>query len=204
MKNRNGFGKFEVLTIIVIIMIIFCVVGYYFLGGVSDRKIDTMKKSAISFSNTVGTNIATFHNSGMVYLQEAIDESLIGQIKSPVGMGNCSTSESYVEFIDSVPYVTLKCNDILMEKGKFIGDDKQDIYRVSDWSLKKKSDNDEEKVLYNCVDNNKEVFDKYYEELYFVYEINKKFGTYYYFPEEVKGNCEVVKKTFYRTKEKIK
>ena len=46
-------------------------------------------------------------------------------------------------------------------------------------------------------------FVEYYDELYFVYEINKKYGTDYYFADTVK-DCKVVSKTFYRTKELIK
>ena len=67
----------------------------------------------------------------------------------------------------------------------------------------KKKDDMEERILYNCKSNGKEMYDRYYEELYFVYEINKKYDTDYYSVSDIK-DCELVSKTFYRTKELIK
>lgn len=203
MRNNKGFGKFEVLTIIVLIMILGVILLCNVLGGVSKQKIETMKKSAISFSSTATTNMSSFHNSENVYLQEVIDEELMGPIKSPVGFGKCSNSESFVEMIDGMPYVTLNCNNILIDKENFTDDD-INVYKVSDWMEEKKSKDMEKRVLYNCVKDNKEVFDEYYDELYFVYEVNKKYDTDYYFAADIKDNCKVVSKTFYRTKELIK
>lgn len=202
MKSNKGFGKFEVLTIMVVLLIIFCILSMNLFGGVSKQKIETMKKSATSFTSSVTTNIDTFHNTEKVYLQEVIDEKLIRPIKSPVGGGECSGADSYVELIDGMPYVTLNCNNVLIEKENFVNKD-INVYKVSKWMSKKTKDDMEERILYSCKSNGKEIFDRYYEELYFVYEINKKYGTDYYFASNVK-DCEVVSKTFYRTKELIK
>lgn len=202
MKSNKGFGKFEVLTIMVVLLIIFCILSMNLFGGVSKQKIETMKKSATSFTSSVTTNIDTFHNTEKVYLQEVIDEKLIRPIKSPVGGGKCSGADSYVELIDGMPYVTLNCNNVLIEKENFVNKD-INVYKVSKWMSKKTKDDMEERILYSCKSNGKEIFDRYYEELYFVYEINKKYGTDYYFASNVK-DCEVVSKTFYRTKELIK
>ena len=202
MKSNKGFGKFEVLTIMVVLLIIFCILSMNLFGGVSKQKIETMKKSATSFTSSVTTNIDTFHNTEKVYLQEVIDEELIRPIKSPVGGGKCSGADSYVELIDGMPYVTLNCNNVLIEKENFVNKD-INVYKVSKWMSKKTKDDMEERILYSCKSNGKEIFDRYYEELYFVYEINKKYGTDYYFASDVK-DCEVVSKTFYRTKELIK
>lgn len=202
MKSNKGFGKFEVLTIMVVLLIIFCILSMNLFGGVSKQRIETMKKSATSFTSSVTTNIDTFHNTEKVYLQEVIDEELIRPIKSPVGGGKCSGADSYVELIDGMPYVTLNCNNVLIEKENFVNKD-INVYKVSKWMSKKTKDDMEERILYSCKSNGKEIFDRYYEELYFVYEINKKYGTDYYFASDVK-DCEVVSKTFYRTKELIK
>ena len=202
MKSNKGFGKFEVLTIMVVLLIIFCILSMNLFGGVSKQRIETMKKSATSFTSSVTTNIDTVHNTEKVYLQEVIDEELIRPIKSPVGGGKCSGADSYVELIDGMPYVTLNCNNVLIEKENFVNKD-INVYKVSKWMSKKTKDDMEERILYNCKSNGKEIFDRYYEELYFVYEINKKYGTDYYFASNVK-DCEVVSKTFYRTKELIK
>ena len=202
MKSNKGFGKFEVLTIMVVLLIIFCILSMNLFGGVSKQRIETMKKSATSFTSSVTTNIDTFHNTEKVYLQEVIDEELIRPIKSPVGGGKCSGADSYVELIDGMPYVTLNCNNVLIEKENFVNKD-INVYKVSKWMSKKTKDDMEERILYNCKSNGKEIFDRYYEELDFVYGIKKKCGTDYYFASDVK-ECEVVSKTFYRTKELIK
>ena len=202
MINNKGFGKFEVLTVFVLVIAIFAFLMHSVLGGANGQKVSTMKDSAISFSKIVTTNIASFHNTENVYLQEAIDEGLIGEIKSPVGRGNCSSSESIVQLIDGIPYVTLLCNNLLIEKTNFTGKNDVNVYKVSKWYEEKKEDS-EKKVLFNCEENGKLVFPDYYEELYFIYEINKKYNTDYYYSNGVK-ECKVVSKTFYRTKKEIK
>ncbi len=203
MKNNYGFGRFEVLTVIVLLLAIFAYLAYSVLGGTSPRKIDAMKDSAISFSKAVTVNNSSFHNTENVYLQEVIDEKLIKEIKSPVSMGNCSSSESVVQLIGGMPYVTLKCGKILIEKANF---DSKEVptYEVSDWSLRKPGTSSvEEKTLYNCKENGKELFPNYYDELYFIYEINKKYGTDYYYASNIENECELVSETFYRTKKKL-
>lgn len=206
MKNSNGFGKFEVLTMIAILLIIFGLLSSIILGGTSSKKLDTMKNSAVSFSKTVSTNINSFHNLENVYLGEAIDEKIIKKIKNPTGSGYCSESESIVQIIEGDPYVTLRCGDYLIEKTNFAGVSINDIdvYKVSKWNTMQSGDDDEERTLYNCKEKGKEIFDEYYEDLYFVYLINKKYNTDYYEARAVHGECEVVSKSFYRTKEKVK
>ena len=79
-----------------------------------------------------------------------------------------------------------------------------DLYKVSEWSEEQQSEDDESIVLYNCEERGKDVFDEYYEELYFIYKVNKKFGADHYSISEVEYTCTVVSKTFYRTKELVK
>ena len=140
-----------------------------------------------------------------MYLGEVIDEALIKKIKNPTQKGFCSESESLVRLVDDLPMVTLRCGKYLLQdysaKSK-----KTEFYEVSNWSEKKiDSDSVEEATLYNCVKDGKELFKEYYEELYFVYLVNKEFQTDYYFASQVdKTKCEVVSKIFYRTKELVK
>ena len=204
MKNSLGFGKFEILTVIVLLLGIFAFLLYGLLGGASHRKIEAMKDNAISFSKIVTANISSFHNTETVYLQEAIDERLMSSMKSPVSGGNCSVNESFVHLKSGLPYVTLRCGKFLIEDANFSGNQENDVYEISNWSLKKISgDGVEKKTLYNCKESNKEVFSEYYEELYFVYEINKKYNTDYYFADDISSNCKVVSQTFYRRKKKV-
>ena len=92
----------------------------------------------------------------------------------------------------------MQCGNILIEKANF-ADKNVPMYQVGDWVDKKKNSDDEEMTFYNCTDNGKEVFDEYFEELYFVYQVNKKYETNYFFASRV-TQCEVVEKTMYRTK----
>ena len=91
---------------------------------------------------------------------------------------------------------------MLIEKSN-LTDKKMNVYKVGKWEEKESKSNMEKKTLYNCVSKEKEVFNEYYEELYFVYEINKKYDTDYFFADNIESECKVVKKTFYRTKELI-
>ena len=200
MRNNKGFMKHELITVILILLVIFAFLFYLFLGGLSKQKVDTMKENAVTFSKTVVANIASFHNIDTVYLGEAIDEKLIEGIKSPVGGGDCSISESKVTFKDGNPLVTLRCGDYLIDSENVNATDKMKIYKVGKWE-EKKLENGGEKTLYNCKKDKKLVYDEYYEELYFVSRINKDNDTEYYFVKDIKDTCEVVSKKFYRTKE---
>ena len=203
MKNNKGFGKFEVLTMIVIILLIGAYLMYSSLGGVSNQKLKTMKNSAIKFSDAVNTNISSFHNTETIYLGEVIDEGLLKKIKSPFSSGNCDEAESKVEIVDGLPYVTLKCDNYLLDKIKPDNGDGVPIYEVGEWSTKKPGGDSEEKTLYNCSVSGKEMFDHYTEELYMVSRINKQEGTNYYFADGIAETCEAKTKTFYRTKKAI-
>lgn len=205
MKNK-GFGKFEVLTMIVLLMAIVAYILWYFLNGSDSQKFGTMKKNAVNFSTTVSTNTSSFHNTDNVYLGEAINEGLLASIKSPFSANDCSISDSKVELKNDVPYVTLLCDNYLIDSINFSGNyNDVPIYKVSKWQdVRPDGEDVEERVLYNCIDGNQEKYSEYYEELYFVSLVNDDYGRSHYFASTVDNDCKVVTKTFYRTKVKIK
>lgn len=204
MRNNKGFGKFEIMTVIVLLLVVFAGGAYMLLNGTKGQKISTMKENAWSFSKVVATNIASFHYSNTVYLGEAIDEGFFQNIKNPFGGGNCDVAESRIDTIDGKPYATLKCGSYLIDQSSFEDKDNVSIYEVSEWKDKKDEEDAEERTFYNCLDGDKEVFDQYYEELYFVYQYNKEFGTDYYFAEGMPDdNCVIDTKVLYRTKNAI-
>ena len=205
MKNK-GFGKFEVLTMIVLLMAIVAYILWYFLNGSDSQKFNTMKKNAVNFSKTVSTNINSFHNTETVYLGEAINEGLLGSIKSPFSGSDCSIGESKVEIDDNdLPKVTLRCDKYLIDGVRFSGDyNDVPIYKVGKWQDVKIEGEVETKTLYNCIDGNQEKYPEYYEELYFVSRINEDYGRSHYFANTINNECKVVTKTFYRTKVRIK
>lgn len=205
MKNNYGFGKFEILTVLVLMLVIFAGLMYFLLGGVSNQKIDTMKENALNFSKSATTNISSFHNVDVVYLQEAIDQEVFTSIRNPFGGGNCDPTQSRINYRDGKAYSTLKCGKYLIDEAVFNDKEKVPVYEVSEWSSEKSVGADvETRLLYNCTSSGKEVFDNYYEEPYFVYVYNKKFNDSVYLSSSIKNSdCIVVSKLFYRTKKVI-
>lgn len=200
MINNKGFGRFEVLTIIVLLMGVCAYFMYTIIQGSSKEDFQTMKNDAVKFSNAVVVNYETFHNSNFVYLGEVIDEKLMKEVKNPVGKGSCSISDSFVKVVDRKSYTTLKCGDYLIDNANVSSStDNVQIYQVTDWSDEQKTPDDEEALLYNCLENGVEKYPEYYGENYLIYLINKEYGTDYYSTASI-TECSPVSKTFYRTK----
>ena len=201
MKNKLGVIKFEIIVAILLLLVISSILLFSILRGKYYWKINAMRNNSIIFLNVVSANISSFPNSNIVYLQEAIDGGFIEKIKNPVGDGYCSTSETFIYFSNNRSYVTLKCGNLLIDNVD-VSSDKIDIYKVSEWSLNKGNHDLEERTLYNCFENRKDVFDSYIDEYYFIYRINKKYHTSIHSIDNI-SSCEVDSKTFYRIKKKI-
>ena len=202
MKNNKGFGKYEVMTMIVILLIVFAFIFYLVIQGAEKQKFTTMKENALNFAKTVATNTSSFHYIDVVYLDEVIEEGFSKNIHNPFGGGECDITQSRVDTKDGQTYATLKCGNYLIDQSDFTDLDKVPIYEVSDWQEESIEGEDvQERVLYNCIADGNEVFDQYFEELYFVYRYNKEFNESSYFIDLLPGgHCEIVSKTFYRTR----
>lgn len=204
MKNNHGFGKFESLTIFVIIIGVMAFFLHSTLGGVSKKQINKFKDFTVTFSKAVYTNLDSFKNPNIVYLEEVVDQGFIEKVKSPFSTETCDYTESKVETEQlSTRYVTLKCDQFLISHEKTSDLSHVTIYEVSDWSLEKpEGENVEEAVLYNCQRSDGSlVFPDYREEYSFVYAYNKQYSQKYYHLSEIPlGACEVVSNTFYRTR----
>ena len=157
MKNNKGFAKYEVITVLVLILAVGSYLMYVFLGCTPKTKMKVFKNDALRLSDTVATNIASFHNTGIVFLQEVYDEKLISTIKNPLGFGNCDETESKVEIIDGKPVVWLKCGNYLFHSTNISNDSDNKMYSLSDWSTEKKSGY-KAKEMYNCTKNEKSCF----------------------------------------------
>lgn len=201
MKNKLGFGKFEIIAVILLLLVISSILLLNILKRSFYWRTNIMRKDSIVFSKIVASNISSFHNSNIVYLQEVIDAGLINKIKNPVGDGYCSNSESFVHVLNNNFYVTLKCGNLLIDNVD-TASEKINIYRVSEWDFNKGENDSEERVLYNCFDNKKDVFDFYTDKYYFIYMISKKYHSSVSSIEDI-SSCEVVSKNFYRTKMRI-
>ena len=204
--NNKGFGKYEVLTVITLLLIIFVVLSLTVLGGAGKKQFDTMSKEAIQFNKSVYSNLDSFHDQRLVYLEEVIDEKILNKVKSPYSMGVCDVTQSSVRTEDDVKrFVTLKCDNYLIDNSRVSSAEDFNIYKVSKWSDKKiKGDNVEKKELYNCEKKGKKILDNYVEDGYLVYKVNKDYNENYYFASDISEDiCKVVTKTFYRTKELV-
>lgn len=198
MKNKRGFVKFESLTILFVIILLFAIGLYIILGMANKQKYDTMYKSAKSFVDVSTRSDEAFLMYRSYYLAQAFDDGLLKSFKSPFSSGDCDLYESRVDYDEGSYYVTLKCGDYLMKKLKST-DEKYTVYKVSEWKDAKTNDNDDKRVVYGC-DNCK--VDGYYEEPVFVFLYNKNNDTSYNYLDEIKAITKVNNKTQYRTMEK--
>lgn len=206
MKNNKGFGTKEIALVIVAGLFIFAGLFMSVMKGASKQKVITYSENALTFQKTAVGNQSSFRNPELIYLQEVIEEQFMKDIKNALGSGNCDREESKVVTRDSRIYTTLKCGKYLIDDSEIKDTSKVQIYVVSDWSEKKLSGkNVEKKVLYNVEDSGKIVFKKYYEDGYLPYKITKEYGEYVLFFNDIERltNLKVVKKTFYRTKDKL-
>lgn len=204
--NNKGFSKFEIIVVLLVIIVVMTLSLFWILKPASKQQIEVMKRDALVFSNTVVANISSFRNTDVVYLDEVIEEKVLKEIKNPFGNGSCDITESKVSFIDGMPYSTLKCGSYLIDNTKANSIKSTTIYKVSGWSNDIIDKNNvEEKVLFNCKKNDKDVFDNYYEEEYFLYKYNMKFGRNITSLNDIsKKDCRIVATSFYREKDKVK
>lgn len=202
MKSKS---KFEIPLVITALIVLTAWLLSLILNSASTQKFTAFKYSAMSFNSAVKTNLDYFDNSEVVYLDEAIDAELIDNIKSPFSGNYCDKSESKIEIENgNQEYITLKCDDYLIEHVDQNTLDNTDFYEVGKWIDKKDSSKDEKKVLYNCSKNGKLIFNDYVEKDYFIYKINKKSGNNYSNIKEIdKDYCDVTSRKFYRTKKEI-
>lgn len=205
MMNNKGFMRFEVLTILFIMLVAICGGGLLIIKGANGQKINTMSSNGLRLSEVVVTNISSFRNLNTVYLDEVIKEELMDNIKNPFGGGNCDATASRVDIVSGDPYTTLKCGDYLIDNQNIKDIKEVVLYKVSKWQEKKiDGENVEKKVFYNCEKDGKNLYDDYLEEGYLVAKINQDFDKAYYFKENITSECDkIVEKTFYRTKEEF-
>ena len=209
MKNNKGFGTKEVAFLTVGLLFILAGLLYTLLGGNNKQKFKTFNENALTFQKTMVGNQASFLNPDYVYLQEGIDQELIKNIKNALGPGNCDPMQSKVVTRDGRAYTTLKCGKYLIDDYEIKDVDKIDIYVVSEWSEEKPTAKDgeeiEERILYNCMDGSKVVYDEYYEEKLLPYLVGRDYNETLRRLEaiESKTDLNIVKKKYYRTKKKL-
>ena len=204
--NNKGFGKFEVLTVLVLIIVVIAFLLYTILGGADAKKFDNMRSDAIQFNKAVYPNLDSYFNQRIVYMEEVVDQRLLDRMKSPFSADNCDYTQSKVVTEgDKTRFTTMKCDSYLIDNDRLTSKDSISIYKVGEWSSKKISGkNVEKKELYNCEENGSMLLEEYVEPEYLVFKTNKLYSLSNYsindLPEDI---CKIVKKDFYRTKELV-
>ncbi len=193
--NNKGFGKFESLTILLVIILLIAG-GLYLLLKMSNKtKFETMSKSSISFVDAVNGSDNAYINYRTYYLAQALDEGLLKGINSPFSKGNCDINESSITYDSPSYFVNLKCGDYFIKERKYDSPSYK-VYKVGEWKDTRNDSSDETRVVYSCKDCN---LDGYYEEALFVYLYNKNNSSSYLYLDNVKKATDVISKTQYRS-----
>ena len=203
MINNKGFGKFETLTVIVVIMGIIAFLLYCTLNAADSRNFPKLRTDAAYFNKIVFSNLDSFINQDFVTLGETVDQNLVDEFKSPFSKGKCDRGESFVITRERERYVTIKCDEYLIDDVISTDLDKAPIYKVGKWQEEPlEGDNVQSMELYNCDEGGKMVLDNFSTGSYLAHVVNEQNGTRFYSENEI-TSCEVIKKTFYRTKELV-
>lgn len=202
-KNKKGFGAYEMLTVCVMLLIIVVVALSYVFKTDYNEKYKVMQYNARMFGLSVANLALSNEIKEVYYLDELIDESIYSEIKNPFqGPKYCDTTESKVEVLNNKKYVTLRCGNYLISKEDFLLK-KYKIYQVSDWSIKKRKQDNQSREFYNYIDKKQEVFTSYLEKDCFLYEYNKKNGTTYEAIEEIPKDVTIKQKKMYRHRQVV-
>ena len=210
--NKRGFAKFEVLTVLVLLVVVSAVLLTMILKAVNNQRINMMITNAKNFSNRV---VAEEMTGNSYYLKDAIKDELYEKIRSPFSSKNCDENESKIEFDGAKKYVTLKCDEYIIYKEES-NSDKYSVYKVSDWKVKKDEDDDndddkenendedenesekiQEMLGYSCKVDDKDVFNSPYEEKIFIDKVNEKYEKTYVSVSGI-ADCKVESQQLYR------
>ena len=203
MMNNRGLGKFETLTIIVVLIAIAAFLLYSTLGAANSKDYSKFRSDAVNLNKAVFSNLDSFRNPDYVTLGEVISHNLIDDFKSPFSKNKCDKAESFVITEGQSRYVTLKCDEYLIDN--VLANDLDDavVYKVGEWQEEEITGaNVQTAELYNCDDNGSNLLEQYVPSSYLVFYVNRTYGTSYYFSDGITA-CKVVKKTFYRTRELV-
>lgn len=203
MKNNLGYGKFEIIVIIIVLLFIGAFLAYTILSSVDEpQRFSIMRKDAYVFAEVVITNLEDTEKE-TITLAEAVDEGLIGNVQNPFDKGQCSIYESKIEILNNSKYLTFKCGDYIINKVD-IKEKKYDIYKVTKWHEKATDKNSKSEKVYNCNGTDgKLLFDDYLDANSFIYALRKTYNVDINSLEDAKKSCDVIEKNMYRDYELV-
>ncbi len=201
--NKRGNGNYEFLLIAIVCLILTAAILVIAIRSSDDEKFKVFRYNA----KTIALNAVIIENETnreIVYLQEMLDQGLISPIKNPFGEEKtCNAAESKVELIHGERHVTLQCGDHLIYKQK-LTDKTYTVYQVTKWSEEKKETSNEERVVYNLKSDGQNIFEVLQEEVLFLNNVNKKFGTNYQSVDQIDKKYELITIKQYRKRSKVK
>lgn len=204
MKIYRSFG--ELATVFLLILVAVAFLMYVIIDKSKNLKYDSLRNNAISFSDTVNKNQDSFKNYRIVYLDEVVNEQLMSNIKSPFSSKKCDVTQSYVELeSNNKRYVTLTCDNYVLYRYNST-EGNYNIFKIGEWRSERKSNQDEEKVLYNCIDptTGEVIYGDYYEANYLLYKINADYDKSYNDVSKINDSiCKIDSKIFYRDQEEV-
>lgn len=203
MLNKNGIMRYEVLSIMAVFLIVFCIVITMAVNHSRNEGFSVMKSNALTFATT-GSSYQYESGNDTSYLVQLIDSSLFKEMKNPHGGDKfCNKYESKIEIIGDTKYVTLQCGKYLISKQQ-VNKDEYKFYKVGKWKEKKLKDNYEQKTVYNYMINDHYGLSDFYEKDLFVYMFNEKMNTDYISVSEIEEDYKIKSKQLYRKKKLVK
>ena len=196
--NEKGRGTYEFLTVAVTCLVLSAIFLGIVIHNNKQEKYQVFRYNA----KIVGINAVNYNNEtseDVVYLYELINNNLVTKIKNNFSSDEyCDMYESKVVFSNDNKKVTLKCDNYLIYN-QDVTDEKYSIYKVSDWSTRKLSGDNVDKVkVYGLIKNGKNLLNEYYEEDLFIKLVANNYGSKYDSLETIKKNYKVEEKTLYR------
>lgn len=200
--NKKGHSNYEFLMVSIICLLLSTIILVIAIKSGDAEKFEVFRYNA----KILGLNAITLEDESSlntIYLQDMVDKGLISSIKNPFGGTTlCNQTESKVEFTTDGKKVTLQCGNYLIYKQK-LSDKTYSIYRVSNWSIQRMTEDDDSKKVYNIKEKNKTIFEDNYEEAMFVAKVNNYYNEDYKDLTEIKKAHKVTTKTVYRQRIKV-
>lgn len=201
--NNKGAGRFEVLTVIVLLLVVAAIMLTTILDfDVGKNEYDEMRELAYNFGKDIYTN-ADLTVSNSISLGTAINYGYTQSIESPFEKGvACDLYESKVVLLDGSYYVTLQCGEYLINNERR-QEENYKIYKVGEWQEEEIDGQQTDFYNYKSSITGQEVFDKYYTELEFLSKFNEENASDYEGINMIPTSYSLVTKSYYRSIEVI-
>lgn len=201
--TNKGFGLKEFMTGLLFILVLGLLIFKVFVDN-KEKNFTASKITSSRFADAVMVYKDKYYKGdGRYYLYELVESDFIGKVNNPIeGNNQCNIYDSFVLLQGTQKYVTLVCDNYLIEG---IQNGPHKIYEFTSWQDTKENTNDSG-ILYNYRRNDEQILENYVSKNELVGLFNKKEGRSTDTVEEIKKikNYEVFSKEMYRNKTLVK